>query len=210
MHLHEFANFLTTMFAITNPFGNLAIFIGLTSHRSKAAQHKVALTTAVATVIIFLLITWIGQALLSMLSISISAFEMAGGIIITLIGLSMLSSKKSEMSHTESENKQASSKENIAVVPLAIPIIAGPGAMTAILVSINKYPHLMARVYISFGDILIAAFIGLTFYFAGPISKLLGESGIKIAIRITGLILVAMAMGMLTTGLGQALPGLLK
>jgi len=205
----KFVNYLATMFAVTNPFGNLAIFIGLTVHRSRKAQHRIAISTAFATAIILLVITWVGQPILNMLNISIPAFQMAGGLTITLIGLSMLQSKKAGGHVSTADQKNADSKESIAVVPLAIPIVAGPGAIAMVLVNVHDYPSIIAKGYISVANILIACIIAIVFFFAGPISRLLGDAGIKIAVRISGLILVSMAMGMLMAGIGQLFPALL-
>lgn len=208
MHTAEFVRFLTTMFAITNPFGSLAIFIGLTMGKTQHERRKIGLQSAMAVAILLLVVTWIGPSILDVLDISIADLQLAGGLVITLIGLTMLRSQKSEMSTTNEEQEEAETKASIAVVPLAIPIIAGPGAITAVLVNVNLYSGYMSKLYISLGNILIAALIAVTFYFAGPLNRLLGDSGIKIAIRLTGLILVAMAMGLLTSGLMSIFPGL--
>ncbi len=208
MLLKHMINYLTTLFAITNPFGNLAIFIALTGHKSQSGQRHVALVTAFTVAIILTIITWVGQPILDFLNISVASFQLAGALVITLIGLSMLHSKKTGISHTDSEQKAAESKDSVAVVPLSIPIIAGPGAITAVLLASHQYPSTIARLTITGCNLLIAAIIALVFFFAGPISRVLGEAGLKIAVRITGLILVAMAMGMLVAGLTTAFPAL--
>lgn len=210
LHLHWgiIIHYFVSMLAITNPFGNLAIFIGLTSHNTLAEQRKIAATTALATVIILLIGTWCGGFVLRFLGISVPSFELAGGIIITLLGLSLLQSKISGMSHTEEEQKSAVQKSSIAVVPMSIPIIAGPGALATIILYSEKSPHFLTRLPFSVCDIVIALVIWLVLFFASHISRLLGVSGIKILMRIMGLILVAMAMEMLTSGLLADFPGL--
>ena len=201
-----FGTYIVMMLAITNPIGNMAIFLSLTSDRSLKEQRKIALTTAFAVVLILVIVTWSGQFILSLLGISISAFEIGGGLVITLLGLSMLSTKKSSMSHTEEEDQEAKSKTSVAVVPLAIPIIAGPGAITTILVSLKHYSEPIAKVYLTIGNCFIALVIALALYFGGNIGKMLGVSGINIVTRIMGLILVAIAMQMITSGLADTFP----
>ena len=210
MHLHWglFIHYFVSLLAITNPFGNLAIFIGLTSHNTLAEQRKIATATAFATCIILLIGTWCGGLVLDFLGISVPSFQIAGGLVITLLGLSLLQSKISGMSHTEEEQKSAVQKNSIAVVPMSIPIIAGPGALATIILYSEKSPHLLTRLPFSICDIAIAFVIWLALFFSGNISRLLGVSGIKILMRIMGLILVAMAMEMLTSGLLADFPGL--
>jgi len=204
----EAVTFFATMFAITNPFGNLAIFIGLTADRTASEQRGIALRTAFASAVIFVVVIWVGEDLLSFLGISVPAFQCAGGIVITLLGLSMLKSESSSMAHTHEESQAAQSQTSIAVVPLAMPIIAGPGAITTILVSVHDFSSLQARFYMTLGSIVIAGIIAVVLYFATPIQRLLGVTGINIAVRIMGLLLIAMAMGMLAAGALALFPGL--
>ncbi len=206
MSLTDFINFLVAMIAITNPIGNCAIFIGLSAEKSIAEQRKTAMLTAISVTIILLLTTWIGSAILDVFGISVPAFQLAGGLIIILLGLSMLQSKKSEMSHTHDEHQQAKKKDSIAVVPMAIPIIAGPGAITTILANSHKFLGVSGKLYSSLADILVTLIILLTLYFSGHISRFLGDAGIKIATRVMGLILVAMAMQMVADGLTTLFP----
>ncbi len=209
MHIKELIKYTVTMIAITNPFGNLAIFIGLTPDKTSIERKKLAAQTALATVITLIVVTWGGSPLLKLFGISIPAFEIGGGLVIILLGLSMLQSKKSNISHTKQETESAATKESIAVVPMAIPIIAGPGAMTTIIVYINAHNTLRDRLVVSLSDMLIALVIFMALFFAGRISRILGVSGISIAMRVMGLILIAMAMGMILNGIQTAFPALL-
>ena len=208
MAAHPYASYIVTMFAITNPIGNLAIFIGLAGDRSMLEQRKLALTTAIACLVIMIAVTWFGDLILKLFGISIASFQIAGGIIITLLGLTMMRSKQSEMQHTPEEQKAAESQESIAVVPLAMPIIAGPGAITTILVNGHSFATFGGKIIMTVCNLAVAIIIYVALYFSGRISDWLGVSGIKIATRIMGLILVAMAMSMLVAGLIAAFPAL--
>ena len=206
-HQQLLVAFFVTMFAITNPFGNLGIFIALTADKTVPEQRKIAVRTAVACCIIFLTVTWVGELLLKFLGVTVPAFEVAGGIVILLIGLHMLQSKPGSASASNDAHSTAS-KSSVAVVQLAMPIIAGPGAISTILVDLHQFPSLMAKVWVSVCDIFLAVAIMIVLLFAAPIRKFLGTSGISIMVRIMGLILMAMAMQMLTRGLVDLLPGL--
>ncbi len=202
----QFITYLITLLAITNPIGNLAIFLSLTAERPPSEQRHTALITAFACLIIFLIVTWFGELVLKIMGISVAEVQLAGGIIITLLGLSMLHTEVSPMTHTKEEANSAKQKDSIAVVPMAMPIIAGPGAIATILASLQHYHQFTAKFILSGGDVIVAAVIALTLFFGSHLGRLLGVSGVKITTRIMGLILVAMAMGMFTSGLASIFP----
>lgn len=197
----QFIHFLVALLAVTNPLGNLAIFLGLTSTNTPKEQKRIALKTSLSIVIILLITVWLGTGILTFFGIHLPAFELAGGLVIILLGLSML------RPHSQASQKtSAKDKESIAVVPLAIPIIAGPGAITAIIVATKNLPGILDRVYFSLGCVLVSLLIYLVLHFSSFISRLLGEEGIKIATRIMGLLLVAIAMEIIISGITTLLP----
>ncbi len=124
-----------------------------------------------------------------------------------LIGLQMLLNK-SEHRHSPAELEDAQSRASIAVVPLAIPIVAGPGTIATVLVAAQQHPSVLSKVEISIAVMALAALCGLLFSFAAPISKRLGESGMGVVTGVMGMVLAAIAMGMLAEGLKAMLPGL--
>ena len=131
----------------------------------------------------------------------------AGGVIVLLIGLQMLSNK-SEHKGSAAETEDAKSRPSIAVVPLAIPMVAGPGTMATVLVAAQQHPSVLSKVEISIVIMVLAALYGLMFSFATPISKRLGAAGMGVVTRVMGMILAAIAVGMLADGLKGMLPGL--
>jgi multiple antibiotic resistance protein len=102
----------------------------------------------------------------------------------------------------------AKERESIGVVPLAIPIVAGPGTMATVLVATQQHSSVMDRVEISIVIPALAAITGLLFHFAAPISRRLGDSGMGVVTRVMGMVLAAIAMGMLADGLKGLMPGL--
>lgn len=204
----ELITFAIAMLAITNPIGNLAIFASLTGDKSLAEKRKTAFVTGVAITIILIVVTWTGGLLLRAFGIDIASFETAGGVIIALMGISMLHAKTSKIHHTEDQEEEAKTKDSVAVVPIAIPIVAGPGAITTIIVNTHKYRTLEDKGLISIVCLGIAVLLWTCFYFSAPVSRALGVSGINIVTRIMGIILTAIAFGMLTNGLKSLMPGL--
>ena len=199
--------FVATLFSMTNPIGNLGIFAGLTAERTPAEARRVALNCGVAVAVTLLVVTWTGSAILAFFGVSVPALRTAGGLIVLLIGLHMLFNK-AQHKHSPDELADAQTRSAIAVVPLAIPIVAGPGAMTAVLVAVQQHSAVLDRIEISIVDVAMAVLIGLLFSVAGPLSRRIGESGMGVVTRVMGMLLAAIAMGMLADGLKVLLPGL--
>jgi len=198
---------IAALFSIMNPIGFVGIFVAMTAHRTKAETKRIAWTCALASAITLLIVTWGGAHVMHFFGITVYSLGAAGGIILLLIALHMLTNKHHHK-HSPEELDDAKSRPSVAVVPFAIPIVAGPAAMVTVLVASENYPSLMSRVEISIVVIGLAVFCGFLFSFAGPIAKWLGESGTGVVTRVMGLILAAIAMGMLTDGLKGLLPGL--
>jgi MarC family membrane protein len=201
----EITTFAVGMLAVTNPIGNLAIFASLTAERSEAERRTTAITCAVAVLILFLVVTWAGDFILRAFGITLAAFEGAGGLIVLLLGLAMLHSRTSAMRHTPAEADAAASKDSIGVVPLAIPIVAGPGALTTIIIQGTKFPGIPSRIEMSLVGLGISVLILVAFLASSMISRWLGTAGINIVTRIMGIILAAIGVDMI----GSAVRGLL-
>jgi len=202
----EFLSFFISMLAITNPAGSLAVFLGMTKTRSEIEKRKIALTVMLTIFVVLTLMVWVGIPILKIFGISMPAFEITGGLIILLRGLSMLHSKETPTSQTANELTQ-SVKESIAVVPLGIPIIAGPGAMTNAIIFSRHFANPKDKVIICLGVLLVSFIIGSMLFFASNLAKILGDTGIKITTRVMGLLLAAIAMSMMTNGLSELFPG---
>lgn len=193
----QLTTFAVSMIAVTNPIGNLAIFAGLTAERAAAERRKTAITCAVSVLIIFLVVAWGGSLILKAFGITVWAFEGAGGLIVLLLGLAMLHSRTSAMHHTKEEAEEAQTKDDIGVVPMAIPIVAGPGALTTIIIQGSKFPSVADRIEMSIVGVGVSALILFAFLSSGFISRLLGTAGINIVTRIMGIILAAIGVGMI-------------
>lgn len=181
----------------------------MTADQDTVAQRSTARQSAFAISVILLVVLWAGHFLLDLFGINIPALETAGGIIVLGLGLSMLHSEQSGQAHSEEEAAEAKQKDSIAIVPMAIPIVAGPGAITTVLVSSSGVSGNLASmagysaVCLGFGVLFWACFRS-----AARISALLGVSGVAIVTRIMGMILAAIAVKMIATGLKELLPGL--
>jgi len=201
------ASFIAALFSMMNPVGNVGVFAGMTADRPEAEAGRIAWTCAGAVAITLLIMAWAGVFFLEFFGITIDSLRAAGGVIVLLIGLQMLTNK-SEHKGSSAELEDAKSRPSIAVVPLAIPIVAGPGTMATVLVAAQQHPSILSKLEISVGIIALAALCGLMFSFAKPISKWLGAAGMGVVTRVMGMVLAAIAMDMLADGLKGLLPGL--
>ena len=199
---------LIGVLAIVNPLGAIPVFISLSADRSQKETKQIAKHSAIAVAVILILSIWMGDKILSFFGISISSFQAGGGLLIVLMAINMLHAKQSNSKQTSSEANEATEKENIAVVPLAIPLMAGPGAISLVIIDAHLATHWIDRLFYSANVLIVALVVWLVLRLATPIGTKLGTTGLNIATRVMGLLLAAIGFQMLTTGLIKLLPGL--
>jgi multiple antibiotic resistance protein len=138
-----------------------------------------------------------------MFGITLAAFEVAGGLILLLIGLDMLEARRSPTQETRGDAEEATVKEDAGIVPLGIPMLAGPGAISSVMVLVGQVPNLLGwEMGAILGSITITSLV--TYWVlagAGRVRQVMGETGIRILVRIMGLLLVALAMQYFVNGL---------
>lgn len=203
-----FLQFFLGLVAAVNPIGIMPVFVSLTGHMTAEEKSKTAVTAniAVATILIVSLIA--GQFLLDMFSISLDSFRVAGGLLLLSIAFSMMSGKLGEDKQNKQEKSESVSKEQIGVVPLAMPLMAGPGAISSTIVYGSRYPSMFDTVGIIVTIIAFAACTWLLFRSAPLIVRFLGQTGINVITRIMGLILGALGIEFIANGLRALFPGL--
>lgn len=203
----ELTSFIAAVFSMMNPIGNLGVFAGLTAEYTGARARRTAWACAVAVAVTLLIVTWTGSMVMSFFGLSVEALRTAGGIIVLIIGLHMLFNKSGHK-HTPSELQDGKASDSIAVVPMAIPIVAGPGTMVTVLVAAEHSTSAAGRAEISVVVVVMSALTGLLFSFAAPLAKWLGAAGMGVVTRVMGMILASIAVGMLAEGMKALLPGL--
>lgn len=206
MTYDDAVKFLVSMIIMMNPLGSLSIFLQLTKSTPRKGQRKIAFNAGFAILVIMFASLWVGNQILNLLGITIPSFRFAGGIILLLTGLSMLQSRESPLNYTPADDAAAEERESIAVVPLALPIIMGPGSISTLILASSDYPSIPLKLALSLLSAILA--LGMfTILFYGPtVSRILGESVIKVITRIMGMIIMAIAAGMLAHGLEGLLP----
>lgn len=203
----EIPNSITILFALMNPFALLGIYINLTEKYKPKEKKKILVVMVLAINTILFVFLFTGTQLLNFFGVDIAGFTMAGGIIIFLIGLGMIRAKHEE-DHVRG-NEDASEKDNpssVATVPLAIPILAGPGTISTVINLSHTYNSSTGFIAIAVGIVTVSLIVFAVFLFAPVIAKKLGRTGLNVITRIMGLILMAMAFDMLAKGLMGLFP----
>ena len=210
MHGTSFYNYMITTFALMNPLGVLPIFIGFTTRESKVVQRLVALFVALAVLVLLLMFILIGSDLLGFLGISIDAFRIAGGILLLLMGLQIVRGEVgdadpqiSDRASGQSELKEAETVFQKIVIPLAMPLLVGPGVIANVILYASKDGDGLDR-----GDLLVGAFllalIVLVIFLAGRwLKAVIGPIGLNILMRVMGLMVAAMGVQFMITGVTQ-------
>jgi multiple antibiotic resistance protein len=196
------------IFAILNPLGAIPVYLSMTANKSELEIKRIAIKTALAVAVILVISIWAGSTVLEFFGITMPAFRIASGLLVLLVAISMFHAKSSGASHTHQETIEAAQKDDIAIVPLAIPLLAGPGAISLVIVNVNRMDQWFEKILLTLGIIILAAIIWLTLRIANSLGQLMGTAGINTATRIMGLLLAAMAVQFMILGIVEAFPGL--
>ena len=204
----EYTKFLIGLLAIVNPLGAVPIFVALTSGAIEAERKKIAKIVVMAVMIILFVALLFGDLLLRFFGITIHSFSVGGGILILLMAISMLQAKISAVSHTAEEAREGASKESVAVVPLAMPLLAGPGAISTVVLYAHKNPSVAHYTIMGLDILIVGVLLWAVLQLVPWISRHISQTGINIFTRIMGLILAAIAVEIIASGLKGLFPAL--
>jgi multiple antibiotic resistance protein len=193
---------LSSIFFLVDPFAALPTFLAVTAGANAQRRRRMAWKASVTAWLVLSLFALAGQLIFRLFGITLPAFEIAGGIILLLIGLDMLEAKRSPTQETGGDTEAAASKEDAGIVPLGIPMLAGPGSITSVMVLVGQAQGRGALIAVILGAILVTAVICyLVLGNSDRVARGLGETGIRILVRIMGLLLVALAVQYFVNGM---------
>jgi multiple antibiotic resistance protein len=198
------------LFAIVNPIGSIPIFITATNGWSAADRARTARTVVLTVFLVLSGSVFLGDRILEFFGISIPSFQVGGGILLMLIAISMMHGKQSGTRQTPEEAAVVADRDTIAVVPLSIPLLAGPGAISSMIITAQQSQSWWGHVALILPVAAICALVWLTLSLATGIADRLGTIGINIVTRLMGLILAAMAVEFIAHGLGSLFPVLVS
>lgn len=210
--LTELGKVAISLFAIVDPVGSIPLFLSAT-HAWTAARRRRAARLAAVTVFVVLGVTvFLGEAILAFFGISLASFSVGGGILLLLLAISMMQAQPTPIRQTEEEAEAAAAeRESLGAVPLGVPLLAGPGAISQIIIAgHNSGAQLFLHQTLLLLPIaLVALAVWLVFRAAMPVSHRLGTVGIHVVTRLMGLIIAAISVEMIAKGLGTLFPGLM-
>lgn len=194
------------LFAIVNPIGSVPIFISATDGWEQKQKMRTANVVAFTVFLVLAASALFGEGILAFFSITIPSFQVGGGILILLIAINMLHAKQSHSKQTPEEAKTMEERDVIAIVPLSIPLLAGPGAISSMIIAAQDSTTLGGQLSLLLPISVVAMLIWLTLQLSGYIAGKLGTIGINIVTRLMGLILAAMAVEFIAHGMSGLFP----
>ncbi len=198
----------TSFFTLINPLGTMPIFMTMTSELDKKARTKTAYKASLAAFITIIIFAFIGQVLFKFFGISANSFRIVGGIIFFLMGMDMLQARLGKVKVKESEVKKY--VNDISITPLAIPMIAGPGALTNAIVLMEDATSALKKIILVASIFVVMLLTYLILFSSSKIIKLLGETGNNVLMRIMGLIVMVIAVEFFFSGLKPIVADMIK
>jgi multiple antibiotic resistance protein len=199
---------LVTLLAIVNPIGIVPFFIHFTSNLERADRQRTARVASFSACIVIAVSALFGLKIIGFFGISLASFQTGGGILLLISAIQMLNAQPAETRPedvTEGRSK-ANAGASVAVVPLTIPLLTGPATISTMVIYADKTSHWWELAVLVGYGVIVGLVTWLVFSASGRISRALGTTGINIMTRLMGLILAAVAVELLSDGLGQLFP----
>jgi multiple antibiotic resistance protein len=199
--------FLVTLIAVLDPFMAIPFFLGVCEGRPEAERRRIARVASLTVMAILVGAAVSGEALLQLLGTSLASFRIAGGLVLLLMALAMLQAQPGNVRQTEQEASDASGQETPGIVPLAIPLLAGPGAISTVMMAAQDGGWRNQAGVIA-GIVFVCLLLWSMLRLAIPIGNRMGSGGFGVATRLLGLLLAAIAVESMAVGLKELFPAL--
>jgi len=199
---------VTSVFFLVDPFAVIPLFLAITADSPESERRQMARRAAWTCAIVLTTFAVAGSLIFKMFGITLPAFKIAGGIILLQIGLDMLQARQSGTKVSPEEAQEGATKEDASIIPLGMPMLAGPGAISTVMVLVGE-SHAIWQHGVIYATIIFTSLVSyLVLVGASRVQGFLGETGIRIMMRLMGLLLVALAVQFVANGLTDF--GLLK
>jgi len=191
---------ITSLFAITNPLAATPVYLALTSGYTPEHQRHTLRVAIVTASIVLLVFALFGGLIFSLFGITISAFRIAGGLIVFGIGMDMLGAKRSRGKATPAEERAGMEQQEVAIAPLGVPMIVGPGAITTIMVLMTASETWMHMAVVLGAGVVVLATMYFTLSLGNRLVDWLGQTGLSVITRMMGLLLMVIAVQFVVDG----------
>lgn len=204
--LSDVIKFSITLISIINPLGAIPVFLGFTKYHKNLNIKNVTNTCAIAVTVTILISLVFGQAILNFFGISIASFTIGGGFLLFTMAFSMISAQQSTTKINNEEIRSFDFEREIGIIPLAIPLLSGPGAISTSIIHSKQFltpTHWIAGAIMV---LLIGLVVKIILSYADFIGEKLGQIGLNVMTRIMGLILLSMSIEMIANGIKEIIP----
>ena len=207
--MREFASFsivtFSAIFFVIDPLALVPIFLAITSRDPLDKRRRMALRATLVACILLIFFAVFGSVLFRVFGITLSAFKIAGGILLLITSIDMLRAQPSRTRSSPEEKEEGDAKEDVAIVPLAMPLLAGPGSIATVMVIAARGGNWLHLIPVILSIVITCAIAYVLLRAAGRIQKFLGHSGIMVIERVMGLLLAAIAVQFISDGLLEVL-----
>jgi multiple antibiotic resistance protein len=196
-----------SMFSIVDPIGVVPMYLALVGTEGRLEQRRTAVRATATATIVLLMFSATGTAVFHFFGITVPAFKVAGGVLLFTMSLEMMRAKTPSAKTTPEEATDARAKDDLAITPIGIPLLSGPGAIATVIMWSSRATHMVEKVAL-FASIMLTTGITLVaLLFATRLVRLLGKTGINVITRVIGLILAATAAQFILDGWREAMAG---
>ena len=201
---------LIALLAIVNPIGVLPFFIHFTEGFSREQRRRTIRVAAVSAFVVIAVSATIGLRIIEFFGISLASFQVGGGMLLLLSSLQMLNAQPAESrtSDLAEGNDKVDAGDSIAIVPLTIPLLTGPAAISTMIIYADKTRHWWELGVLVLYGLVVGVSVWIALSLSGRIAKALGKTGINVMTRLMGLLLAALAVEVMSDGLVKLFPGL--
>jgi multiple antibiotic resistance protein len=191
----------TSIFVLVDPFTAIPTFLAMTSDANPQRRRRMALRATWTCFIVLVVFAAAGSFIFNLFGITLPAFKIAGGIILGLIGLDMLQARRSATKEAPEDSEECQEKEDVGIIPLGIPMLAGPGSISTVMVLESQAPDWRHAVIVFSAIAFTVAISYVVLAAADRVRSFLGETGIRVLTRMMGLLLTAIAVQFVLNGL---------
>ena len=205
LDVNEYLKLLVGLLVIVDPLGNIPVYLGLVDKTTAKEKRQIVIIGSLTFIFILITFTFLGEAILDFFGIQLGAFQIAGGVLLLLMALEMM---RQRHPIPVREDEQQAGKASLGVVPLAVPLLAGPGAISIIIIFSHRHESLSHDILLSGVIVSVGILIFISLNLAPRIGSILGPTGRSIIERIMGLIVAAIAIEFMIDGLLSLFPAL--
>ena len=195
----------SAIFFVVDPLGALPIYMAMTSRDTPEKRRSIAFRSTFAAVLFLVGFALAGHIIFKLFGITLAAFKVAGGIILLQMSIDMISARETRVRTSPEELEEGIQKEDVAIIPLAIPMMAGPGSISTVMVLMGRSSGSIVRSAVVIGAVVVTGIISYYILRGGELAmKILGHTGLNVIGRVMGLILSAIAIQFIIDGLHDA------